>query len=227
MDKFQLTALFLTAVWFLGNIAFRRSRIMLLGGLLVIGLYALGSVLFGEAVPEELGLSSMVSWPQTIIFALAGLAVTLACSPIADRIASRWFPEPPYLETFRAIQKSKVNLGLGIVTAWVLGGFLEEMVARGIVLTSLHSALSITLPDIPAAAVAIVMAAAGAGAMHLYQGKRAMAIITQISILFGVIFVISGYNLMAVIICHGLYDTIAFIRFAGGRSLYSKTASDT
>src|ERR1035437_1750074 len=124
MDTFQLTALLLTGLWFLGNFAFRRSRIMLLGGLLVIGLYTLASVLFGEAVPEELGLSSMVFWPQTIIFALAGLAVTLAFSPVADRIASRWFPEPPHLEAFRALQKSKVYLVLGIVTAWVMGGFL-------------------------------------------------------------------------------------------------------
>jgi len=217
----------LTAVWFWEIIVFRRSRIMLVGGLVVIGLYTLAAILFGEAVPEELGLSGMISWPQTIVLALAGLAVTLAYSPIADRIASRWFPEPPNLEAFQTLQKSKTNLILGIAATWVLGGILEELTARGIVLTSLHSLLSMSLSDVPAAAIAIIITGAGAGAVHLYQGKRAMVIVTQISILFGVLFVVSGYNLMTVIICHGLYDTVAFVRFAGGRSRHSKTATDT
>jgi len=40
------------------------------------------------------------------------------------------------------------------------------------------------------------------------------------------LFVISGHNLWTVILCHGLYDTIAFIRFATGKSRYSKLDSD-
>jgi membrane protease YdiL (CAAX protease family) len=57
--------------------------------------------------------------------------------------------------------------------------------------------------------------------MHFYQGPRAVLIIAQLSVLFGILFVISGYNLWAVMICHGLYDTIAFIRFARKKSRYS------
>jgi len=69
--------------------------------------------------------------------------------------------------------------------------------------------------------IAIFVAVVGAGLMHAYQGPRAMVVITQLSILFGVLFVVSGYNLWAVILCHGLYDTIAFIRFANKKSKYS------
>src|SRR5262249_30600466 len=75
-----------------------------------------------------------------------------------------------------------------------------------------------------AAAIAICAAAAGAGIIHLYQGPRGAFIITQLSILFGLLFVMSANNLWAVIICHGMYDTIAFIRFASGKSRYSKFA---
>jgi hypothetical protein len=46
-------------------------------------------------------------------------------------------------------------------------------------------------------------------------------IITQLSSLFGLLMVVSGYNLWAVIIGHCLYDTVAFIRFANGKSRYS------
>jgi membrane protease YdiL (CAAX protease family) len=57
--------------------------------------------------------------------------------------------------------------------------------------------------------------------IHLYQGPRAAATVAQLSALFGVLFVIDGYNLWAVIFCHGLYDTIAFVRFAAKKSKYS------
>jgi hypothetical protein len=45
--------------------------------------------------------------------------------------------------------------------------------------------------------------------------------VTQLSVLFGVPFVISGENLWTVVLCHGLYDTVAFIRFANRSSKYS------
>jgi hypothetical protein len=77
-----------------------------------------------------------------------------------------------------------------------------------------------------AIAIAVCIAALGAGLMHLYQGPRAAVIVTQLSVLFGVLFVVSGYNLWAVILCHGMYDTVAFIRFATGKSKYSNLDRD-
>jgi len=78
-----------------------------------------------------------------------------------------------------------------------------------------------------ATGIVVCIAAAGAGLIHLYQGPRAVIIITQLSVLFGLLFVISGYNLWAVVLCHGLYDTIAFIRFANKKSKYSKLDGDS
>jgi membrane protease YdiL (CAAX protease family) len=68
--------------------------------------------------------------------------------------------------------------------------------------------------------IAVCAAAWGAGLIHLYQGLRAAIIITQLSV-FGCLFIVSGHNLWAVILCHGLYDTIAFVRFAKNKSKYS------
>jgi membrane protease YdiL (CAAX protease family) len=47
-------------------------------------------------------------------------------------------------------------------------------------------------------------------------------IVTQLSVLFGVLFVASGHNLWTAILCHGSYDTIAFIGLASGKSRYAK-----
>ena len=146
----------------------------------------------------------------------------LSYSPLADRLATRLVAKPPTLGAFRALQQSRVKLLLGIVVAWILGGFLEEVIFRGIILQWIRELMAAWVAMPLATAVAVTAAALGAGVLHLYQGLRAAIIITQLSVLFGVLFVISDYNLWAVILCHGLYDTIAFIRFANKKSSYSE-----
>jgi len=155
-------------------------------------------------------------------FALGWLAIMLVYSPAADWIATRLVAAPPRLKAFRALKESLAKLILGIVAAWILGGFLEEFLLRGMVLQAVAFGAVRFMPPIAAEALGILVAAALAYGMHLYQGPRAALIVTQLSVLFGLLFVISGHNLWAVILCHGLYDTIAFIRFATGASRYSK-----
>ncbi len=166
------------------------------------------------------------SWPATIGLAVAWLVLMLAYSPWADRIATRWVDQKPALHAFRALQQSRSRLLAGLLVAWALGGFLEELVLRGIILPLVAALMSLWLVRPIAVGIAVGAAAALAGFVHLYQGPRAALIITQLSVLFGVLYVISGYNLWAVIVCHGLYDTIAFIRFATKRSKYSNLSGD-
>jgi membrane protease YdiL (CAAX protease family) len=161
------------------------------------------------------------SWPITAA-AVAWALLMLALTPVADAIASRWIAKPPTLDVFRQLQQSRMKLAIGIVIAWLLGAFLEELVFRGVVQQWLEQNLAASLPSPAAAtAIAIVIAAIGAGVLHLYQGLRAAVIITQLSMLFGVLFALSGNNLWSVFLCHGLYDTVAFIRFANKQSRYS------
>jgi uncharacterized protein len=226
MTTFQQTALFLTATWFMiVAVRFRRSIIVLLGGLVGIGGYVLAALAFGSAAPAELGLGIPDSWWQTIGFAIAWLALLLAYSPLADWLATQWIATPPSLQAFYALQQSRAKLIAGIVAALVLGGILEEIVVRGIVQKSVETMFSAWIIEPAATGLAVAAAALGAGLIHLYQGTRAAVIITQLSILFGVLYVISGYNLWAVMLCHGLYDTVAFIRFALKKSKYSDLRS--
>lgn len=225
MTSFQHTALLLTGIWLVIVVGrFRRSVFALISGLMAIGLYTLFALAHGEVTLDELGLRSGSSWLLTIGFALACLALMLAYTPLADRLATRWVDTPPTLGAFRVIQQSTVKLIAGIVVAWMLGGFLEELVLRGIVLKSVESSLAGRLGEPIAAGVAVCVAASGAGLIHLYQGPRAVIIVTQLSVLFGVLFVVSGFNLRAAVLCHGLYDTIAFVRFANKKSKYSDLA---
>jgi len=121
---------------------------------------------------RALGLDLSVSWSAILGFAVAWLAFMLACSPLADRLATRLVDEPPTLEAFRFLQQSRAKLVLGIVAAWVLGGFLEERVLRGLILRSIETFLSAWLAPSWAAAIAVCAGAALARFIHLDQGLR-------------------------------------------------------
>ncbi len=171
---------------------------------------------------DRLGLRTPGSWVSTVAAAVAWTLLLLAYSPVADRLARRYLPARPNLRAFRAIQQSRVKLAAGIVVAWVLGGFLEELAARGVVQQSVQTWLVPVLPRAVAVTVAVLVAAAGAALVHLYQGLRATLIVLQLSTLLGVLMIVGGHNLWTVIICHGLYDTVAFVRFASGKSRFAR-----
>jgi membrane protease YdiL (CAAX protease family) len=225
-SPFQLSVLAIACVWLAAAARFPKSQPILLGGLIGISAIALGAVAHGDLEPSQLGLSLGVQPLWTVGWALVWLAVMLAYSPVADRIATRFFDKPPTLGAFKAIQESTVKLIAGIVVAWILGGFLEEIVFRGLLLRAVEDVTSGLIAWPFSSVTAIVAAACGAGIIHLYQGPRAALIITQLSVLFGMLFVLSGYDLWSVILCHGLYDTIAFIRFARGTSRYAKDVEE-
>src|SRR3569832_1664497 len=141
----------------------------------------------GRALRIEMSLAWNAIATMTPSWTLSAAAVVwalllLAVTPVADWIASRWIDKPPTLEIFRGRQQSRLKLVIGSLIAWVLGAFLEEFVFRGIVQQWLEQSLVTALPPLGATTVAVLVAAIGAGLLHLYQGVRAAVIITQLSV---------------------------------------------
>jgi hypothetical protein len=115
VTTFQQRALLLTVIWLVIVIVrFRRSIIVLVGGLLVLGLHTLVAVAYGTAPLDELGLGVAHLWLPTIGFALSWLVLMLAYSPLADWLATRFIETPPNLESFRVIQQSAGKLVAGM-----------------------------------------------------------------------------------------------------------------
>jgi membrane protease YdiL (CAAX protease family) len=220
---FQWIALGLTVAWLIIVLAlFRKSVLALFAGLIVIGLFVFAALALNRISFAEIGLGIPGSWLLTAGYALLGALLIIAYGPFADRLAAFSASEPPTLDAFRPIQQSPAKLVAGILTAWIFGGVLEELIARGIILRTVELELNTWLAGPVAAGIAILIAGIGAGVMHQYQGKRAVIIIAQISVLFGILYVATGHNLWVVMLCHGLYDTVAFVRFAQKRLRYSK-----
>jgi membrane protease YdiL (CAAX protease family) len=153
-----------------------------------------------------LGLAAPTTWLHTLMYAVFWTGVLVAYSPTADWAAAKVFKAPPRLGLFLGVRDSTLKLIIAIALAWVLGAFLEEIVLRGVVVGALRFAVG-TWP-------AVAAAAAIAFVIHLYQGPRGALITAQLSLLFGVLFAASGYDLWAVILAHGFYDTIALVQLA-------------
>jgi hypothetical protein len=96
LTTFQLLALPLVTAWLLlVAVRFRRSTRVLVAGLLAIGLLVIAALVTGQVSAGELGLGLDRSWLSTIGLASVWLLLMLAYSPWADRLATRWVPEPP------------------------------------------------------------------------------------------------------------------------------------
>lgn len=202
----------MTAVWlaclFSVFIPFSRKWpailiVPMLGALPLLWLAEVSAETLRLAVPP--GMSD-------VVIALTAAMVLLSVSPLLDRAASLIFAEPPRLDAFDAIALSPIHLAGGIVIAWVLGGFIEEILLRGVILSTVLEA-GLPFPGGVVNAFAVSVAAIAGGLAHYYQGPRAMLIITMLSMAFGGVFVLSG-SLWAVILCHGMYDTFAFVLHA-------------
>jgi len=137
----------------------------------VVGTALIATWPSGLTLLASIGLEGR-SWLVTLAWAAGWLALMVAYSPVADAVASRYFAKPPTLGAFRPLQQSLTKLLLGIVIAWLLGAFLEELAFRGLVLSSTRALLAQWIPNTAAAVLAICIAAAGAGIVHLYQGAR-------------------------------------------------------
>ena len=125
MTLFRQYAVLLIAIWLLIVVVrFRHSRVVLTGGVFAVGLYTLVALVRDDVSMQSLGLSISTSWLSTIGFAITWLALMVAYSPLADRIATRWVGKPVTLGAFRILQQSMIKLFGGIVVAWVLGGFV-------------------------------------------------------------------------------------------------------
>jgi hypothetical protein len=217
MSSFQQHALLLVAVWLLLVVTRPgSSAVVKSGGLWTVALYALTALIRGEVSLAGLGLAGGRPWATTVVIALAWLALMLAYSPVADRLAIAWAPDPPDAPARLAPRKPAPAL-----IALPLSGLLEELVLRGITLPALAIAGSAWMAPSVAIAAAALACALASGAIQRDQDGRTIIVTIQRALMLGLLFVLSGYNLWAVILCRGVYDVIALIGLARGSAQYS------
>lgn len=166
----------------------------------------------GESL-SEFGLIKPTQWLKYIG---QGILIFFACMlwdslgrPIVDPIVASATGTGTHLaEQHFAPLRSNFGLLLYLIpVGWIVGGFSEEFLNRGFIMTRIAQILGETRW---AWAVAIVLQAIFFGLGHAYQGPVGIVGIAVGSLITGTAFLLCGRNLWPLIIAHSLQDTLGF-----------------
>jgi uncharacterized protein len=155
------------------------------------------------------GLSRPGSWGRTFVLALVGAVVLQLGSeflvePLGQLIWHR--PEQVSSLLSSGMSTEKALLTLGVV--WTFAAFGEELGYRGYLLTR---AADLGNRSKLAYVIAMVGVAVLFGFGHYYKGPAGVLDSTYSGLVLGTLFLLSGRNLWAAILAHGLSDTYAVV----------------
>src|SRR6516164_2741217 len=161
------------------------------------------------------GLSRPQSWWKTVALAIIAAAILLLGSElVVEPIAHRIWPEPEHvskvIQSAASVwQKALVDL----LIVWTFASFGEELSYRGYLLTRAADVLGRSNLAYWAAMI-VVSLLFGFG--HYYKGPAGVLDSTYSGLVLGAAYLLSGRNLWAPILAHGIADTVAvFVVFMG------------
>jgi membrane protease YdiL (CAAX protease family) len=157
---------------------------------------------------RDAGLSLPAGWPRLAFVGLAiGIAMWLleffVTMPVLHRVLGYW----PDLTAFDDLVGNATLLAVYLALNWVLAAFGEEAVWRGY---ALPRAAEFFGGGARAFVFALVAVNVAFGLAHLYQGPSGVIQATVGGLLLGVLYLVTGRNLVAPIIAHGVSNSIDF-----------------
>ncbi len=147
--------------------------------------------------------------------------VSVGLGYAAALLAGLYFERPP--ETDDRFGDLAGNLPLflwWLLIAWSLGGFMEEMVFRGYLITKLETAFAGGAPKrnfSPASIAAVVVSALLFGLVHLYyRGAQGAISLAVVGLILGLFYLAFNRTLWPLIITHGGVNSLAILgRYLG------------
>jgi membrane protease YdiL (CAAX protease family) len=159
-----------------------------------------------RALADAFDLSRPASWTRTFAMAL-GAAVAIIVVMLAGSIAAgaAGLEGPDTEGIMDLVRQGPLDLLIWIVVvAWGSAAFGEELLWRGFLMDRLAR-----LPGLHGRGVAVVVIQAAVfGLPHLYQGWSGAVVTGTVGLILGWIRLRSGGNLWALVIAHGLVDTV-------------------
>ena len=153
----------------------------------------------------DIGLKQPQSWLRTILIGVSLAAIFFTAIYLSEKAGFH-----RELSRFAALQG---NLRLTLVAVFYVligAGFYEEFLFRGFLMQSLAMFFG---GSRAAWWVASVIQALLFGASHAYQNPFGMLITGALGFLLGALVILSGRNLWAAIIAHGLFDASSSVLF--------------
>jgi membrane protease YdiL (CAAX protease family) len=151
---------------------------------------------------------------QTVVLGAAACAVAML---VTDAAMLRWLPAAglPAVDfsRFHGLRGDGQTTAMWIAGIWLLVGPTEELISRGFLIDQ----WSIALKGLERAPLfAVVASALTFGAVHFYEGTTGVITNVIAGLWLGGLYLQQQRTLWAVIIAHGIVDTVAMLAFFYG-----------
>ena len=153
----------------------------------------------------SLGLARPGNWIVAIAGAAALYLVNMALSEWAVPAIAGIFKPQPQVSFLEYVRGNVGGLVLWAAIGWIVGGFIEECLFRGFLLTRVSQLFANPAAGV---AVGIVAQAVLFGSLHLYGGAFAFIYATVFALANGIFYVLLGRNLWPLIVVHGVWNTV-------------------
>jgi membrane protease YdiL (CAAX protease family) len=144
------------------------------------------------------------------LYAASALLVTWVITPLSD--AEHWARMS--LSRFSGLPGNTLSLVGWLAIAWTTAAIGEEILFRGFLLTKIAAALGGSRTAIGAAVMAQAVLF---GVGHTYMGLRGVLTSGSVGLIYGIVYLLNGRNLVSLILTHGLTDSLSLIAiYVGG-----------
>lgn len=155
------------------------------------------------------GFRKPKKWRPVLLSAAGGtiglhILIGLLLEPLVTHLTGRAVD----LSAFEAVKGNALALIIGLGVVWTQAAFIEEMLFRGYLLNRISDLFSHRKTGLW---TGIILSSVLFGIGHQYQGVSGMILTGAAGFYFAWIYLLSGKNLAAVILAHGLYNTSALL----------------
>lgn len=163
---------------------------------------------------SDLGLRRPRSWGKTIIIGISvGIISQLFTLLVLLPFLQRTSIKPLDYSRFKTLNGNFGMFLMYLTISWTTAGFGEELIFRGFLMGHFARLFGGKKAGwwLSLVVVSVIFAL-----VHAYQGPMGMILIMFPAILFGIMYIMSGFNLWYTIIAHGTADTFVFLMFFTG-----------
>lgn len=163
---------------------------------------------------SDLGVRRPRSWGKTITIGISvGIITQLFALFVLIPLLQKTNIEPLDYSRFKTLNGNFGMFLMYLTISWTTAGFGEELIFRGFLMGHFARLFGGKKAGwwLSLVVVSVIFAL-----VHAYQGPMGMILIMFPAILFGIMYIMSGFNLWYTIIAHGTADTFVFLMFFTG-----------
>lgn len=158
---------------------------------------------------RSLGLAVPKRWLRTTTLAVVtGSAYQLLSLYVIEPLLARLTGALPDASLFSSLSGNVPALTITLLIVWTLAALGEELTMRGYLANRVATLLGDTSN---AWVLAIVVTSLLFGLGHVYQGASGVLDNLLAGLVFGTLYLVTDKNLLAPIIAHGTFDTVAAV----------------